>query len=512
MRPARWSGADPRPFADVPAVAVVPPEARGPDAAAIASFVHLLRNETAELAVELGAGVDVVPAGAQLTGHRVLIGPARHNATLRAMLAALGEGLATSSRLALRRHPATGDRILVLDGPDVGEVGAALNLLRTATRDRLSELTPAAARRVDEVMRRVEREVASTWPSFPLRGVDWTDLCARAHEDVLARGADVRSLQRWLAPLRDPHTWVKGPEMNGRLPYQLWAAGARATLTAVPRWSAAWDAGVRPGDELLDVDVPAWWARTPAEPRVKPRYAGYRILSGPAGEPRVLRARAASGEIREWREAPTATPWDEIVTWRRTPNGAGELRINGWHDSGPFHDAIDAAFADFAHLDRLIVDVRGNPGGNLVAAQAFRDRFLRGRTHLGTIRFSRGDGTLAPAAPLVAEPAASRRRWTKPVRFLTDALSYSATEDALLGLHGLGHVQIAGEPSGGGSGRPRSILLWPDVTLTVSTALTYDRAGRCIEGNGIPVDLPVPFAMPGPDGEDRALRIVDECW
>ncbi len=50
-------------------------------------------------------------------------------------------------------------------------------------------------------------------------------------------------------------------------------------------------------------------------------------------------------------------------------------------------------------------------------------------------------------------------------------------------------MTVVGEPSGGGSGRPRSLRLLPGWTLTVSTALTYDREGRCIEGAGIPVDV-----------------------
>lgn len=503
---------DRRPFAGQRLVSVVLPAARGADAAPIASFTRLLRNEAAELTVEFGASVAFTDSPRSGVEPQVLIGPANDNDTLRETLRRLGEPPATTGRLLRRDHPETGAPLLIFDGESVGEVGRALNLLRTATRTGAAELAPCPVMNVDDVIARVTDEVATTWPSFGPRGVDWDAVCARSRADVLAHGADVPSLQRWLAPLRDPHTWAKGPDMNGRLPYRLWAEGRRAIFIAVPAWSAAWEAGVRPGDELLDIDVPDWWARTPAEPRTKPRFVGHRILSGRVGTLRTLRARTRSGEVRSWQEAPTATPWDEIVAWDRTPSGAGYLRINGWHDTTSFHDAIDAALADFATRDRLIVDVRGNIGGSLVAAQRFRDRFLRGRTHLGTIRFSRYDRTLAPAMPLDAEPSASDRRWAKPVRFLTDALSYSATEDALLGLQGLSHVQVVGEPTGGGSGRPRAIPLWPDVTLTVSTALTFDRTGRCIEGNGMPVDLPVRFVMPASAGEDRALRVADDCW
>jgi carboxyl-terminal processing protease len=95
------------------------------------------------------------------------------------------------------------------------------------------------------------------------------------------------------------------------------------------------------------------------------------------------------------------------------------------------------------------------------------------------------------------------------VTFLLDSLSYSAIEDALLGLRDLAHVRFLGEPSGGGSGRPRSVLLQDGVVLSVSTALTFERSGRCVEGNGLSVDaeLPADALRSG-----RAVDDADSSW
>ena len=98
------------------------------------------------------------------------------------------------------------------------------------------------------------------------------------------------------------------------------------------------------------------------------------------------------------------------------------------------------------------------------------------------------------------------------IRFLTDPLTYSASEDTLLGLQGLPHIRVIGEPSGGGSGRPRILWLLPGMQLQVSTALTYDRNGYCIEGVGIPVDHFVTPAEPSPDAPDLALLAADRDW
>jgi len=65
-------------------------------------------------------------------------------------------------------------------------------------------------------------------------------------------------------------------------------------------------------------------------------------------------------------------------------------------------------------------------------------------------------------------------------------------------------VEVVGEPSGGGSGRPRSIPLLDDAVLTVSTALTFDHFGRCVEGRGIGVSR----RAVGP----TALDVADADW
>ena len=166
--------------------------------------------------------------------------------------------------------------------------------------------------------------------------------------------------------------------------------------------------------------------------------------------------------------------------------------------------------ASCAAREELILDLRRNPGGNLVLAATTRDRFLRTATTLGSIRYSVGGGELSPAVPLAAEPPEPRRGGRAVSIALVDELTFSSSEDFLLGLQGLEHVTVVGRPSGGGSGRPRSVRLLPGWTLTVSTALTYDRSGRCIEGAGIPADVLVPL-RPGGDRDDAleaAERLV----
>lgn len=100
---------------------------------------------------------------------------------------------------------------------------------------------------------------------------------------------------------------------------------------------------------------------------------------------------------------------------------------------------------------------------------------------------------MAPQRPLTSVPS-DRPRWAGRLTVLTDPSTYSAAEDFLVGLQGLDHVTVLGERTGGGSGRPRIPPLGPDLSLRISTAITYDRSGNPVERRGIVPDGPLTSA------------------
>ena len=133
------------------------------------------------------------------------------------------------------------------------------------------------------------------------------------------------------------------------------------------------------------------------------------------------------------------------------------------------------------------MDLRGNTGGSILQATDLRDRFLRARTQIGSVAFSDGCGALGAPRERWAEPADSPR-WNGTLDILIDEMTYSASEDFVLGLQGLEHVRVLGRPSGGGSGRARTIPILPGIDLSISTALTYDREMNPVEFYGIQPD------------------------
>ena len=468
-------------FAGAEVVRIVVPTDGAP-AAALAQTSQLLEREAAELEVELGAPVR--------------LGPSEDDA---------------QPRLELRIDPSIGTpqatlddagAVLVVAGGDLERTVEAFSLLRTLRCGGQRHVEARPTTSLVAAIARLEREVAWTYPAFGLRDIDWPRLCARSRGAVDPRDP-LPGLQRWIARLGDAHTRVRSPTPIGHVPYTARTVGDTIRFMQVPADSPAAAAGVRTGDELLDVDVADLWARTGAPAHLRPWNVGRIALAGCAGEPRHYRVRRADGTVTSFTEVPGATrAGPPVVT--STRGRTGYLRVATWQPG--INESIDGALEELAACHRLVVDLRGNGGGSLIEASMFRDRFLDRPRQLGTIRYSTGDGGLSEPTPILGEPS-PRSRWSRRTRFLTDALTYSASEDAILGLRQLDHIDTCGSPSGGGSGRAREIRLLEDIDLHVSTALTYDHDGHCIEGAGIPVDLPVEL----PPDQD-AWTVVDDRW
>lgn len=499
--------ADSRPFRAATRCVVVLPDA--PDdperRKAWSDFISLLKRESGELTAELGAPVEWGgPAAVGASDACLLIGPASLNPTLRSWRGEFEQAISDEPYVAIDLDRKT----VVIDAPTVGQVSEAFQLLRTAIWSESDLLTSSFVSSADDALGRIDAEVQHTFPNLARRAPNWAGKVEEARQQM-ASVNDLLTIQTLMAHLDDAHSWSKDARMNGRLPYHTMTDSRGCRFWSVPMWSVAWEQGVRPGDVLLYPNAADWISRTGSTPHAKPWLIGYRMLAGRVGDAVGLAARRSDGKTISWTEQIPSAPWREPIEWERLDRNTGYLRIHIWLNSTDWQDAFVAALGELATSDRLIVDLRGNVGGALIAAQDARDRFLKRETHLGSIQYSTVTGDMALAEPIIGRPSSSGPIWTKPVRFLVDPLCYSATEDFLLGLQGLPHVQLIGQTTGGGSGRPRTIALRPHLHITISTALTFDSDGRCIEGNGLAPDIAV---VPDVNEPDTSLRQAMQDW
>jgi hypothetical protein len=160
-----------------------------------------------------------------------------------------------------------------------------------------------------------------------------------------------------------------------------------------------------------------------------------------------------------------------------------------WGDQ--FDDVIDA----LGPVRALVIDIRGNPGGNdgngLAIAGRLTDRTVvyqhaRYRNGPGRNDFTADlDKTLAPRG---------RRHFSGPVALLTNRANGSAAEDFLTMMRVIPTVFTVGDTTIGNSSNPLLRELPNGWQLRVPQSIQMTPDGYIIEDRGLPPDFPVMLA------------------
>jgi hypothetical protein len=139
----------------------------------------------------------------------------------------------------------------------------------------------------------------------------------------------------------------------------------------------------------------------------------------------------------------------------------------------------------------IIIDVRGNGGGELTNAQRLAGRFTNEKVLVGYMCHKTGKGHSDFSEPeaIYIEPS-DGVRWQKPVVVLTNRHSYSATNDFVNSMRYMPNVTIMGDQTGGGSGMPFNSELPNGWGVRFSACPTFDAQMQQIEF-GIEPDIKV---------------------
>lgn len=221
--------------------------------------------------------------------------------------------------------------------------------------------------------------------------------------------------------------------------------------------------------------------------RGRVREACERLLRGAPGTALTMTVEGADGREREvpLTREPDSGFWSEpSITHRRLNDSVGYIRIARWHGDG-LVETFDRALEEFRDIKGLIIDVRGNGGGNDQLADLINGRltdkavissidFWRER---GTDRYQRTIGWVRPRGP-----------WTYAgrVAVLIDEASMSACEHFVSGVEAMGNVLMVGTPTNGAGGGPTRVELPDGTQMAISRALGVRANGVVFEGHGIP--------------------------
>ncbi len=181
--------------------------------------------------------------------------------------------------------------------------------------------------------------------------------------------------------------------------------------------------------------------------------------------------------------SPEAAPEPPNVTARRLDDGAGYIKFRHW--IAPAHEDFAEALATLRDAPALVIDLRGNGGGETSVMLDIAGNFFERPTYYGGFRDRAGE---VQKYHTRRNPGAYRG----PLVIVVDEESASATETFAAFMQEAGRARVVGRPTAGSTlnqgGRRR---FKGGGELRYSTRSFLTPSGRELEGVGVAPDVTI---------------------
>jgi len=204
------------------------------------------------------------------------------------------------------------------------------------------------------------------------------------------------------------------------------------------------------------------------------------------------------------------------VTWRREACDIGYVRIASFVEDPAERQSLDTAFAELATTRGLIVDLRGNTGGNLGLAMRLGDRLFTGQATVGAFATRRAldsagvasmddlpedafetfggysveafQDALTQAGAVRIATGGRADPYDAPVALLIDGRCASTTEAMAAAIKESGRARLFGATTAGRMLSSRRLPVLDGYTLRVAYADFRTPGGTQVEGVGVVPD------------------------
>lgn len=163
------------------------------------------------------------------------------------------------------------------------------------------------------------------------------------------------------------------------------------------------------------------------------------------------------------------------LKYRILDDNIGYVRCETF-ESGIGDGNVSVMLNALATCQGLIIDVRGNGGGQITRAHTLASHFTNEKIHVGYVSHKTGQGRNDFSTPEAEylDPASDGVRWQKPVVVLTNRSVFSAANDFVKCMRQCPNVTVMGDRTGGGSGMPFNSELPNGWTVRYSAVIYYD--------------------------------------
>jgi carboxyl-terminal processing protease len=177
---------------------------------------------------------------------------------------------------------------------------------------------------------------------------------------------------------------------------------------------------------------------------------------------------------------------------KRLESGVGYIRFNTFHPD--LLPEMVQAVATLKDSPGIIINLRGNPGGDPSVAEQLAAQFLNDLVLFGKFKARTG---------VMDRMVIGKNTYTGPLVILIDATSFSASEHFSSGLQSLGRAVIIGERTPGGASAMNVTVLSNGAIFGYHVAELLTPDGTVLEGYGIIPDIRVALER------DQLLQGID---